>query len=98
MRCTQGFAASAGVFLKGPICPSWAEILTIIQRVIFASLWLSLPQKLRERTTPRSGFESFPRYQAYDFVRQTTIFCDFIRLMIAPKPRATRAMSRAVFA
>src|SRR5258706_15942693 len=38
MRCTQGFAASAGFFLKGPICPSCAEILTIIQRVIFASL------------------------------------------------------------
>jgi hypothetical protein len=26
---------------------------------------------------------ALPRYRAYDFVRQTTIFYDFVRLMIA---------------
>jgi hypothetical protein len=45
-----------------------------------------------------SGVRVAPRYQSYDFARQTTIFYDFTRFMVAhqAKPRLPSSPRRLV--
>ena len=54
-----------------------------------------LPSPVRKQGLRNSGFRDVadPRYQSYDFLRQTTIFCDFVGLSVASEGRLRREAS-----
>src|ERR1700730_8833062 len=58
----------------------------LVQKQLWKTLSLPVARRRIARTTPRSGGSSPSRYQRSD-VRQTTIFCGRVRLMVAPKLR-----------